>query len=677
MAAKRRVPRKPRSATTNALQPAASERQLVVVTTESAGLQASPSTISSSRGASVQSLEKLLKQYSAALTPLFGNEERLRRALSNSRAAAPDSTPDLARFYHVNAPDEQLERLAEALLNETVVDGAYIRPPSAPPVLSMAPPSPQEAPPATPNFVTRQIYLDAAPAGIAARHSWTRQGGRGQGVRIIDVEGGWQFSHEDMLQNQGGAIGGTQRADWRNHGTAVVGVIGADENSLGVTGICPEANLRAISIFGTGQSSAKAITDAANALSPGDIILIELHAPGPRFNFAEREDRLGYIAVEFWPEDFAAVLFATSVRGVIVVEAGGNGAENLDDGLYNTRPNGFPTTWRNPFNLGNPQSGAIIVGAGAPPPGTHGRDHGPDRSRLDFSNFGARVDVQGWGREVTTCGYGDLQGGSNEDLWYTDTFSGTSSASPIIVGTVGCLQGVLRARGRPLLTPATARDILRQTGSPQQDAPGRPASQRIGNRPDLFQAFQTLGLGKGLLKETKDKEKSEIKEIKDKDKETIKEIKDKEKSEIKEIKDKDKETVKETKDKEKSEVKEIKDKDKDKENVKETKDKEKAEIKEIKDKDKENVKETKDKEKAEFKEVLDTPSAQPQDVGGRLAQLEQTVASLVHFINAADRPDLQHSALGEEADLASRLGKQAVDAKSSKDQKDVEKAREG
>ena len=36
------------------------------------------------------------------------------------------------------------------------------------------------------------------------------------------------------------------------------------------------------------------------------------------------------------------------------------------------------------------------------------RRHGPDRSRLDFSNFGKAVDVQGWGREVTTCGYGDL-----------------------------------------------------------------------------------------------------------------------------------------------------------------------------------------------------------------------------------------------------------------------------
>ena len=91
--------------------------------------------------------------------------------------------------------------------------------------------------------------------------------------------------------------------------------------------------------------------------------------------------------------------------------------------------------------------GAIVVGAGAPPPGTHGRDHGPDRSRLDFSNWGALIDAQGWGREVTTCGYGDLQGGTNEDLWYTDTFSGTSSASPIVTGAIACVQGMAKAQG--------------------------------------------------------------------------------------------------------------------------------------------------------------------------------------------------------------------------------------
>ena len=35
------------------------------------------------------------------------------------------------------------------------------------------------------------------------------------------------------------------------------------------------------------------------------------------------------------------------------------------------------------------------------------------------------------------------------------------------------------------MTPATARSWLRATGSPQQDEPGRPATQRIGSRPDL------------------------------------------------------------------------------------------------------------------------------------------------------------------------------------------------
>jgi hypothetical protein len=111
---------------------------------------------------------------------------------------------------------------------------------------------------------------------------------------------------------------------------------------------------------------------------------------------------------------------------------------------------------------------------------------------LDFSNYGSMVDVQGWGREVTTCGYGDLQGGDNEDLWYTDQFSGTSSASPIVVGVLGCLQGALRAAGKPLVTPGAARQLLRNSGSPQTPEPANPILRRIGNRPDLRQMIQQL-----------------------------------------------------------------------------------------------------------------------------------------------------------------------------------------
>ena len=75
----------------------------------------------------------------------------------------------------------------------------------------------------------------------------------------------------------------------------------------------------------------------------------------------------------------------------------------------------------------------------------------------------------------------------NEDEWYTDEFSGTSSASPIVVGALACVQGILRARGKTPLTPIEARELLRATGSAQQDAPGRPRTQRIGSRPDLRQ----------------------------------------------------------------------------------------------------------------------------------------------------------------------------------------------
>jgi hypothetical protein len=117
-----------------------------------------------------------------------------------------------------------------------------------------------------------------------------------------------------------------------------------------------------------------------------------------------------------------------------------------------------------------------------------------DRARCVFSNYGACVDAQGWGWEVTSTGYGDLQGGPDNKLHYTDQFSGTSSASPIVVGALACVQGVLRAQGRIPLTPARARDLLRSTGSPQQAAPGRPVTQRIGNRPNLRQMIaQVIG----------------------------------------------------------------------------------------------------------------------------------------------------------------------------------------
>lgn len=472
-----------------------SNPELIVMTNPDFGLRAFGQSVTSAMGKNVSSIANFVSSNNISLEPLFGeSEERLQQEAEELTSLTQQDIPDLSVYYRVSAPEERLEELAEQFRGLDMVQGAYIQPPSALPVAEAAveemeeqqeinamQPSNIDAPPASPNFQARQGYLGSAPAGINALWAHTQAGGRGAGVRCIDLEWGWNFNHEDLRENQGGVIAGNNSSN-NNHGTAVIGEIGGDRNGLGIIGISPDTHVSAVSF--TTLATATAIRTAANRLRRGDIMLLEIHRPGPNSN--QGGGQFGFIAIEWWPADFDAICYAVA-RGILVVEAAGNGFQNLDDPIYDRPQRGFPANWSNPFRRGRRDSGAILVGAGAPPPGTHGRNHGPDRSRLGFSNYGRAVDTQGWGREVTTTGYGDLQGGRTKNVWYTDTFSGTSSASPIVVGALACTQGVLRRRGRVPLSPPRARALLRRTGSPQTDAPGRPRTQRIGNRPNLRQ----------------------------------------------------------------------------------------------------------------------------------------------------------------------------------------------
>jgi hypothetical protein len=467
-------------------------RELIVVAKPEAGLRSTTSGVASVAGMNVSQLDGLLASEGVRLKPLFGDSEEQVKARAAAFPAAGGIMPDLSVYYHVEAPDEKLDYLAEAFRKHGAVDAAYVKPPAEPAAaaplqlqqLNFMLPREEDAPAVTPDFTASQGYLDVAPGGIDARYAWTVPGGGGAGVNIIDCEWAWNTTHEDLVANEGPVVAGASAGD-DNHGTAVQGEMGGNRNGFGVTGICPDS-FRRFAAFSL--PTATVIHNAANFLNPGDLLLLEIHRAGPK---ATGVGQQGYIAVEWWPDDFDAILYASS-RGVVVVEAAGNGAQNLDDPAYNTPSAGFPAGWKNPFNRANRDSGAILVGAGAPPPGTHGANWGPDRSRLDFSNYGASIDAQGWGREVTTSGYGDLQGGANHNVWYTTSFSGTSSASPIVTGSLACVQGALKNAGRIPLSPARARDLLRTTGSPQQASPASPLTQRIGNRPNLRQLIPAV-----------------------------------------------------------------------------------------------------------------------------------------------------------------------------------------
>nr|HEX4314114.1 S8 family serine peptidase [Kofleriaceae bacterium] len=311
----------------------------------------------------------------------------------------------------------------------------------------------------TPAYDELQGYVGPAPAGIDAPFAWAR-GVRGAGVQFADVEGGWNAKHEDLPGARMTHVGGRNMTEpgWAAHGTAVLGEVVGIPNGKGVTGIAPDTDHVFTSSI-SGQSVADAIDTAAEELRAGDVLLIELQGAGPRGR---------YLPVEYWDDNYAAIRAATD-RGVVVIEAAGNGGEDLDRGAYKGK-----------LSRGVRDSGAIMVGAGGPP-----RPGFTDRTRLDFSNYGSRVDVQGWGRRVATLDYGDLQSCDDDrsSRWrhYTGEFSGTSSASPIIAGAAILLES---AHGRAL-TPRDVRRILAETGTPQTGND----REHIGPRPDLARAL--------------------------------------------------------------------------------------------------------------------------------------------------------------------------------------------
>lgn len=368
--------------------------------------------------------------------------------------------PDLSLWFDVEMPADRagLAATINALNARPEVEIAHPAPVCAP--ASIVPCGLAEACVATPaagtpDFSDLQDYLYETPVGLDAPSAWAQAGGRGAGTQFIDVELGWVFDHEDFPEPF--YMGGGDDPAYRDHGTAVVGEVLGQNNGFGITGFASDARWGTVGIpIGEWPILPKQFMEAATTLDPGDIWLIELQMYPPGRSATPME----YVQVNYdviWTSSWSL--------DVVCVEAGANGSQDLDSPV-----------WNGLFDREVRDSGAIMVGAGTP----------TGRVAESFTNYGSRMDAHAWGSSIVTTGYGSLFSGGSPQREYASDFGGTSGASPMVVGSGLCLQGIARAQIGGPLTPPELRALINTTGIPHL------GSRLIGPRPDLGSAVVEL-----------------------------------------------------------------------------------------------------------------------------------------------------------------------------------------
>ena len=344
--------------------------------------------------------------------------------------------------------------------------------------------------------------------------------GFGQGVRVavIDVSAylynlpdGSVGGHEDLVEvatpepNQTPILVDINPID-PNHGTAVLGVIGAQQNNFGITGIAAgldELRFYPAVSFEEGERLASALTNALIDLDEGDIICLPIGNPENGNTILTR------------PDVYELVNTGTQAGVVVVTSAG-----NL----------GVGAAWAPTAE--QPQTGAIVVGAAWPgyrvgtspnydavTPGLTGLDF----CRFQASNFASTlpdgslsVHISGWGAGVTTLGYGDLFNGENPASdpvldqsnppfppgggqltrnrlrSYTsgEAFEGTSPACAMIAGWCACLQSFARLFYGAPIAVRDLRDALQQPNNRFQQC-GYPYVDQLGQPISIYPASST------------------------------------------------------------------------------------------------------------------------------------------------------------------------------------------
>lgn len=275
---------------------------------------------------------------------------------------------------------------------------------------------------------------------IHAEQAWNITAGSSS-IRVAVYDQGFEMNHPDLQNNVYGvgydAETGTSPSVVRgDHGTACAGIVGAQQNnSIGVSGVAPSANLMSVSInlyysntpqqLANGfnwawQNGADVISNSWGGYNPSTII----------------EDAINN-----------TLTYGRNGKGTVVVFAAGN--ENS-------------TSIRYP---GNSIPEILVVGAASP----CGERKSPSSCDSEGwgSCYGTQLDVIAPGVLIPTTdrqssnGYNTSSGTAGD---YHQTFNGTSAACPHVAGLAALILSV-----NPTLTVQQVNDIIEST------------AQKVGN----------------------------------------------------------------------------------------------------------------------------------------------------------------------------------------------------
>lgn len=171
--------------------------------------------------------------------------------------------------------------------------------------------------------------LDWGVDRVDAEYVWANSSYTGAGIKVAILDTGGDSDHPDLTWAGGAAIADRNWEDKAGHGTHVAGIIGANDNSVGVVGVAPGCDLYAVKISRRGSFYLSDIIDGIDWCISNSIDIMNMSYGG---GYAQSEDdacqaawNAGLLIVAAAGNGYgAAVEYPAALSSVMAVSASNN-----------------------------------------------------------------------------------------------------------------------------------------------------------------------------------------------------------------------------------------------------------------------------------------------------------------------------------------------------------------